>query len=97
MAELNETAGATQRTSEAPMCLRATQAALQQPDDKLAKNPEYVKYATTTVAASNTPMAALRWHLSRELGPLAADEPQPAPKLASAAPPEPQVQMDDVL
>ena len=81
-AESNETAGATNLTSQAPTGLRAIQAALQQPDDELAKNPEHAKYAATTVAAGSTPTAALRWHLSRELGPLAADEPQPAPKRA---------------
>ena len=49
---------------------------------RTTKRTEYVKYATTTAAASNTPMTTLRWHLRKELGPLAADKPQPAPKRA---------------
>ena len=58
MAETNEAAGATKRTNEAPAGLRTAQAALQQPDEELASNPEYVKYAKATAAAGGTPMTA---------------------------------------
>jgi hypothetical protein len=82
MAETNDAAGTTKRASEPPSGLRAIQSALMQPDEALAKHPDYVQYATTTASAGNTPMPALRWHLSKELGALAAEEPLPATKRA---------------
>ena len=58
-----------------------------QPDEALAKHPDYVQYATTAASAGNTPMPALRWHLSKELGAFAAEEPLPATKRACAISP----------
>jgi hypothetical protein len=58
-----------------------------QPDEALAKHPDYVQYATTTASAGSTPLQELRWHLSKELGALAAEEPLPATKRACTSSP----------
>ncbi len=80
MAETNDAEGAAKRSSEPPSGVQAIHTALRQPDNVLAKHLGYVQYATVTAAAGGTPVQPLRWHRCSELGPLAAGEPQPAPK-----------------
>ncbi|WP_353239675.1 hypothetical protein [Limnohabitans sp.] len=73
MAETNEVVSSVERAPEEPTGMRAVQTALAQPDEVLVQHPEYIKYATATAEAGGIPMQAIRWHLCRELGTLAAE------------------------
>ena len=80
MAETNDTTAVAKRASEQPAGVQGIRSALDQPDDLLAKHPEYMAYAAATAATGTAPISALRCHLQRELATVAADVPQQAAK-----------------
>ena len=60
MAETNDTTAVAKRASEQPAGVQGIRSALEQPDDLLAKHPEYMAYAAATTATGTAPISALR-------------------------------------
>ena len=85
MAEANDVTGAIKRASCPAVGTNTLKTALEQTDEALASQPEYIAHLAAAAGAGLQPLPPLRWHVQKELQVLASGLQTPAAKRACAS------------